>query len=68
MRVHVDPAGRHQEAGSINLAPSRTELAADFGDALARDRHVAIKCRLPGPIDDGPATNDDVVHGSLRGP
>ena len=50
VRVHVDPAGRHQQARRVDLAPSGTQLAADLGDALTRDSHVAIKCRLPGPI------------------
>ena len=41
MGVHIDPARRHQEAGGVDLAPARTQPAADFHDALAGDRHVA---------------------------
>jgi len=65
MRVHVDPAGRHQQPRGVDLAPSRALLAADFGDALARDGHVAGKRRLSGTIDNGATANDDVVHRSL---
>src|ERR1700745_3594153 len=36
MRVHVDPAGRYQQARCIDLAPSRAKFAADLDEALAR--------------------------------
>jgi hypothetical protein len=36
MRVHVDPAGRNQEARGVDLAPGRSSFAADRGDPLAR--------------------------------
>src|SRR6185312_17123492 len=62
---HVDPAGRHQQAGCIDLAPSRAKFAADLDEALARDRQIAGERRLAGTIDDGAAANDDVVHRSL---
>ena len=64
MGVHVDPAGRHQQAVGVDLAPGRALLAADRGDPAVRDRHVAGEARLAGAIDDGAAANDDVVHGS----
>ena len=64
MRVHVDPAGRDQKPGRVDLAPAGTELAADRGDPLAGDRHVAGEGRLAGAVDDGAAANDDVVHES----
>jgi hypothetical protein len=65
MRVHVHPAGRDQEAGGVDLAPAWSRFTADFHDALAFDRHVTRKGRLAGPIDNGAAAYDDVVHGSL---
>ena len=68
MRVHVDPAGRHQQARGVDLAPSRTKFAADLDEALARDRQIAGERGLAGAIDDGAAANDDVVHRSLLEP
>ena len=64
MRVHVDPAGRDQKAGGVDLAPGRALFAADCDDAVARNRYVAGEGRLAGAVDDGAAANDDVVHGS----
>ena len=64
VRVHVDPAGRDQQAVGVDLAPGRALLAADRGDPAVRDRHVAGERRLAGAVDDGAAANDDVVHGS----
>src|SRR5262249_57702192 len=37
-------------------------------DTLSRDCHVAGKRRTAGTIDNGTATNDDVVHRSLLEP
>src|SRR5215475_2521488 len=68
MRVHVDPAGRHQQPGGVDLAPSGTLLASDSRDTLSRDCHVAGKCCAAGTIDNGTAANDDVVHRSLLEP
>src|SRR5262252_6190089 len=65
MRVHVDPAGRHQQTRGVDLAPSRTLLASNACDTLSRDCHVAGKRRLAGTIDNGAAANDDVVHRSF---
>ena len=64
MRVHVDPAGRDQEAVGVDLAPARTQLAADRRDAVAHDGDVARKGRLAGAVDDLSAADDDVVHRS----
>jgi hypothetical protein len=61
-RVHVDPAGRNQEATSLNLAPSRSLLPTDSGDPTFGDCNIARKWGLAGSIDDGAAANDDVVH------
>jgi hypothetical protein len=60
--VDVDPAGRNQEARGVDLAPGRSSFATDRGDPTAPDRHVAPEGRPAGPIDDGAAANDDVVH------
>jgi hypothetical protein len=49
MGVYVDPAGRHQQAGGVDLAPTGTLPAAHRGDALARDRHVPGERRLAVP-------------------
>ena len=67
MGVHVDPAGRHEKAVGVDIAPGRTLLAADRGDPAARDRHVAGERGLAGTIDDGAAAYDDVVHETLPG-
>ena len=64
MGVHVDPAGRDEQAVGVDFAPRRALLAADCGDAAAVDRDVSGERRLTGPIDDGAAANDDVVHES----
>ena len=64
MGVHVDPAGRDQEARGVDLALAGALLAADAGDASARDRHIPGEWRLAGAVDNGAAANDDVVHGS----
>jgi hypothetical protein len=63
MCVHVDPAGRDQEAGGVDLAAGGTLRAADTRNLLACDRHVAGEGRRAGAIDDGAAANDDIVHG-----
>ena len=69
MRVHIDPAGRHQHAVGLDLAPAGPGLTADFGDAVAIDRDVAGEGRLAGAIDDGAAADDRIVHeGTLLGP
>ena len=67
MRVHVDPAGRDQQAVGVDVAPGRALLAAHGGDAAVGDRNVAREGCLAGAIDDGAAANDDVVHGSRSG-
>jgi hypothetical protein len=64
VRVHVDPAGRNQEAPSVDLTPSKSLLPTDPNDPIVRDCNVARKWGLAGPIDDGAAANDNVVHGT----
>src|SRR5262249_39937665 len=65
MRVHVDPAGRHQQPRGVDLAPSRTLLASNACGTPSRDGHVAGNRGAAGTIDNGTAANDDVVHRSL---
>jgi hypothetical protein len=60
--MHVNPAGGNQQSAGVHLAPAGTELAADFADLISANAHVTGKAWLAGPIDDGPAANDDVVH------
>jgi hypothetical protein len=50
MRVHVDPTGRNQETGCVDLAAGGAELAADVYDALALDCEIAGKTRRTGAI------------------
>src|SRR5262249_48899432 len=63
MGMHVDPARRDEQAIGIDLAPRRSLLAAHGSNAIVLDRDIAAERRLAGPIDDGAAANDDVVHG-----
>ena len=66
VRVHVDPAGRHDRAAGVDLAPGGTELAADLGDAAVGDAEVAGEARLAAAVDERAAANDGVEHvGSL---
>ena len=64
MGVHVDPAGRDQKSVGVDVAPGRSLLAADGGNAAVLYGDVAGERRLAGAVDDGAAANDDVVHES----
>ena len=68
MGMHVDPAGRDQQAGGIDLALAGTLFAADRRNAAVGDGDVACECRLAGAVDNIAAANDDVVHGSRSWP
>jgi hypothetical protein len=61
--VNIDPAGRDQQAVGDDLAAAWTCLTANCGDVFAIDRHVAREYFLAGPVNDGTAADDDVVHG-----
>src|SRR5260370_41538154 len=63
MGVNIDPARCDQQAMGVDLAARQPRLPADRGDPPAIDRQISSECRLTGPIADGAAANDDVVHG-----
>ena len=49
VRVHVDPAGRDQEAVGVDLAPAGTLLAADRRDRSPAIATSPVKAALPVP-------------------
>ena len=48
MGMDINPAGRNQHPGGVDLAPSGPRFAADRRDQARVDRYVADKSRLPG--------------------
>src|SRR6266478_4497923 len=60
--VDIDPARSNEEAGRVDLAFARPGLAADLGDAIAVNRHIAGELGGAGAVEDGATANDDVVH------
>ena len=65
MRVHVDPAGRYDLAGRVDLFGALADLAADFGDQTAIDSDVAEEARLAAAVDNRAAANNQIMHGRL---
>ena len=68
VRVQIDEPGRHGQARRVDLARcDRVREVADGGDAIAVHRDVGAHRTGPGPVDDGPASDDQVVrHGCSR--
>ena len=64
--VDVDPAGDHQLAGGIDVAPCRAHVAAERGDGVAVDADVARELRAAAAVDDAAIANCDVVHWRAR--
>ena len=60
--VDVDPARRDEEALGVDDAAGRAVDLADGGDDAAVDGHVTGPGRLPRPVGDGAAADDQVVH------
>ena len=67
MGVHVNPAGRHQQAVRIDIALGWALFAADRHDAIAVDRHVAAEGCLACAVGNSAAANDDVMHEAAPG-
>src|SRR5215467_3996614 len=64
MCMHVDPAGRDQKAGSVDVAPRWPCFATNLRDPPANDRHIATEDRLASSVDDAATANDNVIHES----
>ncbi len=68
MAVHVDEARSHVESRGVDLRRALTGETSDGGDAIARERHVALERRAPGTVEDrAVAENDVVVRGAGGG-
>ena len=65
MRVHVDEPGRDDQpaASMTRRARALGADAADRGDPVAADRHVAVEPGVAGAVDD-PAAADQDIEGS----
>ena len=69
VRVHVDEPGRDHVTGRVDH-PGRAGVGErlDGLDAVSRDGHVGPPRGPAGPVDHGPAPDQDVEHGaSVRG-
>ena len=65
--MHVDEAGRDDQALGVDLALGRPRRhPADGDDAVAADRHVAVEPRIAAAVDDLAVADDEVV-GRLGG-
>src|SRR5262245_41770768 len=62
--MHVDPAGRDQEACGVDVAPRRSCFATNLRNPSASDRHVATEGRLASSVDDAATANNNVMHES----
>ena len=65
--MDIDEAGRHEAALGVDGAGRRLAAqVADGGDAIAVDRHVGSVARRCVPVDDGAASDHQIVcHGGL---
>ena len=63
--VNVDEAGRHQQAGGVDFLCCIARNLADCGDQSVLYGDISGKAIFSGPVDDGPAADDQVVcwHG-----
>src|SRR5262249_1342471 len=62
--VDVDEAGRHHLAARVDHTVSRTRRPPlERDDTTGADAHVAVTARRAGTIDQGPAANQQIVHG-----
>ena len=60
--VQVDEAGGHDQALGVDFPLSVAAVQpADLGDATVLDGDIADVAGRPGPVDDGTASDDDVV-------
>ena len=60
--VNVDPTGRDDRTGGVDLARC---LAADLAgrrDSTVADRQVTLKRVFTSPVDEGPIADDQIVH------
>jgi len=58
--MHVDEAGRHDEALDIDLALAFAGDPAERGNLVAIDSEIAMEPGIAGPIDDLAVTQDQV--------
>jgi hypothetical protein len=63
MGVHVYDAGRQREAAGIDRPGAGVFDLADRGDASVLDRDIGAARIVAQPVDDGGASNDQIVHG-----
>jgi hypothetical protein len=62
VRVHVDETGRDQQAVGVELAPPGAVDASHLDDDAVGDRDVGRHRGRAGAVDDGAATDHEVVH------
>src|SRR5581483_5506552 len=62
VRVHVDPAGRHDRTVGVDLARARAGDVADLGDHAVVDGDVTGTDGTARAVDNGSAADDQVVH------
>ena len=62
MSVHVDPAGRDEQAVRVELAAAAFIDAPDRDDAAALHADVAAEARASGAIEDRSAADHEVEH------
>jgi hypothetical protein len=60
--VEVDDARGDEEPLGVDRLPGRSPDPADLRDPAVGDRDVGAIAREPGPVDDHPVPDDQVVR------
>ena len=63
MGVNVDPTGRDDRTGGVDLARCLAADLAGGGDRAVGYRKVALERVLASPVDEGPIADDQIVPG-----
>ena len=64
--VHVNDAGREQEAVGIHRLPRAIGHVADFDDALIADGDIGLDQWVADAVSDHGAANHEIMHGPSR--
>ena len=60
--MDVDEAGRDQQPGGVDLAPTTADVAADRRDPLAIDRNIGDPACFASAVDDRAAADYEIMH------